>query len=423
MFNKIQSFIAQTEERKKLVSNIFSLGVLQVASYVLPLLTVPYLVRILGPEYFGLTSFATATIMYFILITEYGFNLTTTQQISINRNDKTKLSQIFSSVMIIKIVLTFICFILMTILVFSFEKFSKHWEVYFISYGIVIGQVLFPIWLFQGLEQMKYITFINIGSKIFFTICIFIFIHTKSDYMYVPLLNSLGYLVAGIWSLFLVRKKFKINFTWQNISILKATLLEGWHIFYSSLAVSIYTISTTFILGLFTNNTVVGYYAGADKIVQAVKGLYQPIATAIYPLISKKMNDDKKAGLNFIKIIIKYVCGYMSAISFVLFFFAEPIVHLLLGRQYQQSIVILKIMAFLPLIVSMSNIYGIQIMLNLGYKKMFSRIISIAAFLAIVLSLLLVPLYAALGTAITLLIVELFVTFAMYYYVQVKILK
>jgi len=311
----------------------------------------------------------------------------------------------------------------MTILVFSFEKFSKHWEVYFISYGIVIGQVLFPIWLFQGLEQMKYISFINIGSKIFFTICIFIFIHTKSDYMYVPLLNSLGYLVAGIWSLFLVRKKFKINFTWQNISILKATLLEGWHIFYSSLAVSIYTISTTFILGLFTNNTVVGYYAGADKIVQAVKGLYQPIATAIYPLISKKMNDDKKAGLNFIKIIIKYVCGYMSAISFVLFFFAEPIVHLLLGRQYQQSIVILKIMAFLPLIVSMSNIYGIQIMLNLGYKKMFSRIISIAAFLAIVLSLLLVPLYAALGTAITLLIVELFVTFAMYYYVQIKILK
>lgn len=423
MFNKIKNNFTQTEEKKKLVSNIFSLGVLQIASYVLPLLTVPYLVRVLGPEYFGLTSFATATIMYFILITEYGFNLTTTQQISINRNNKTKLSQIFSSVMIIKILLTIICFILMTILVFSFEKFSKHWEVYFISYGIVIGQVLFPIWLFQGLEQMKYITFINIGSKIFFTICIFIFVHAKSDYIYVPLLNSLGYLVAGIWSLILVRRKFKINFIWQNISILKMTLLEGWHIFYSSLAVSIYTISTTFILGLFTNNTIVGYYSGADKIVQAVKGLYQPIATAIYPLISKKMNDDKIAGLNFIKSITNYVGGYMTAISCILFFFAEPIVHLLLGRQYQQSILILKVMAFLPLIVAMSNIYGIQIMLNLGYKKMFSRIISIAALLAIILSLLLVPLYAALGTAITLLIVELFVTVAMYYYVQLKILK
>lgn len=423
MFNKIQNYLTQTEERKKLVSNIFSLGVLQVASYVLPLLTVPYLVRVLGPEFFGLTSFATATIMYFILITEYGFNLTTTQQISIHRNDKSKLSQIFSSVMIIKIVLAILCFIMMTILVFSFKKFSNHWEVYFISYGIVIGQVLFPIWLFQGLEQMKYITFINIGSKIFFTICIFIFVHTKTDYLYVPLLNSLGYLVGGIWSLFLVRRKFKINFIWQNISILKVTLFEGWHIFYSSLAVSIYTISTTFILGVFTNNTVVGYYAGADKIVQAVKGLYQPIATAIYPLISKKMNDNKKEGLFFINSIKNYVGVYMAAISFVLFFFAEPIVHLLLGKQYQQSILILKITAFLPLIVSMSNIYGIQIMLNLGYKKMFSRIISIAAFLAIVLSLLLVPLYAALGTAITLLIVELFVTFAMYYYVEVKILK
>jgi PST family polysaccharide transporter len=174
MFNKIQKFLTETEEKKNIVSNIFSLGVLQVASYALPLLTVPYLVRILGPEFFGLTSFATATVMYFILITEYGFNLTTTQQISIHRHNLVKLGQIFSSVMIIKMMLTIVCFVLMSILVFSFEKFSKHWEVYFISYGIVIGQALFPIWLFQGLEQMKYITFINIGSKIFFTICIFI---------------------------------------------------------------------------------------------------------------------------------------------------------------------------------------------------------------------------------------------------------
>jgi PST family polysaccharide transporter len=423
MFSKVQNFLTKSEEKKKLVGNIFSLGVLQVASYILPLLTVPYLVRVLGPEYFGLTSFATAMIMYFILITEYGFNLTTTQQISINRDNKTKLSQIFSSVMIIKILLMIVCFILMCIIIFSFKKFSKHWEVYFISYGIVIGQVLFPVWLFQGLEQMKYITLINIGSKIFFTICIFIFVHVKSDYIYVPLLNSLGYLVAGIWSLILVRRKFKINFIWQHFSTLKETLLDGWHIFYSSLAVSIYTISTTFILGLFTNNTIVGYYSGADKIVQAVKGLYQPIATAIYPLISKKMNENKKDGLNFIKRITVYIGGYMTAISCLLYFFAESIVHLLLGKQYQQSIIVLKIISFLPLIVAMSNIYGIQIMLNLGYKKMFSRIISIAAFLAITLSLVLVPIYAELGTAITLLIVELFVTVAMYYFVQLKIMK
>jgi PST family polysaccharide transporter len=423
MFKKIQKILTETEEKKKLVSNIFSLGVLQVASYILPLFTVPYLVRVLGPEFFGLTSFASATVMYFILITEYGFNLTTTRQISIYRNDLNKLNQIFSSVMIIKILLTIFCFILMTIVVFSFEKFRHHWEVYFISYGIVVGQVLFPIWLFQGLEQMKYITLINLGTKIFFTICIFIFVHFKSDYIYVPLLNSLGFIVAGIWSLILVKIKFKIQFIWQNISTLKLTLLEGWHVFYSSLAVSIYTISTTFILGIFTNNTIVGYYAGADKIVQAIKGLYQPIATAIYPLISKKINDDRKAGLILIKKLTIYVGLYMTVISCILFFFAEPIVNLLLGIQYQQSILLLKIMAFLPLIVSLSNIYGIQIMLNLGYKKMFSRIISIAALLAIILSFLLVPLYAALGTAITLLIVELFVTAAMYYYVQLKILK
>ncbi len=421
MFKKIKKKLTDTEEKRRLASNILSLGVLQGANYILPLLTVPYLVRVLGPEYFGLLAFATATTAYFMLITDYGFNLSATRQISIHRDDKDKINEIFSSVMMIKAALMVVSFGLMSLLVCSFEKFGQHWEVYFITFGMVIGQVLFPVWLFQGMERMKYITYLNIGAKVFFTVCIFIFVKEQADYLLVPLLTAMGFIVAGIWSLYLVKKEFNVSFDWQSTDTLKFQLAEGWHVFFSSMAISLYTISTTFILGLFTNNTVVGYFAAADKIVQAVKGLYQPVSQAIYPLISKKIHEDKQAGLAFIHRTTWVVGTGMFAISLLLFLLAEPIVNLLLGQQYQQSVLLLQIMAFLPFIIALSNMFGIQTMLNLGYKQAFSRILVVAAILGVVLSLVLVPMYEGLGTAVTLLVVEVFVTVAMYFYLKIRL--
>jgi polysaccharide transporter, PST family len=418
LIEKFKHKLTGTDEKKRLTSNIFSLGVLQGASYILPLLTVPYLVRVLGPEYFGLLAFSTATIAYFMLITDYGFNLSATRQISIHRDDKTKVNEIFSSVMMIKTALMLISFVLMSLLVFSFEKFSQHWEVYLISFGMVIGQVLFPVWLFQGMERMKYITYLSLGTKIFFTICVFIFVQEQSDYLMVPLLTAFGSIIAGVWSLYLVKKEFAVSFSWQPMQIVKFQLAEGWHVFFSSMAISLYTISATFILGLFTSNTVVGYFAAADKIVQAVKGLYSPVSQAIYPLIGKKIHEDKQAGLAFIKKTTWRVGTGMFVISLALFLLAEPIIHLLLGSQYEQSLLLLQIMAFLPFIIALSNIYGIQTMLNLGYKQAFSRILIMAAVIGVGLSFLLVPVYEDLGAAITLLIVEVFVTVVMYLYLK-----
>ena len=106
---------------------------------------------------------------------------------------------------------------------------------------------------------------------------------------------------------------------------------------------------------------------------------------------------------------------------FCCFLLAEPIVNLLLGQQYQRSVLLLQIMAFLPFIISLSNIFGIQTMLNLGYKQAFSRILVVAAILGVGLSLVLVPVYEGLGTAVTLLAVEVFVMVAMYFYLKIRL--
>ncbi len=418
MFDQLKQKLAGTDEKKRLISNIFSLGVLQGANYILPLLTLPYLVRVLGVEYFGLLAFATATIGFFIIITDYGFNLSATRQVAIHRDDKLKLNEIFSSVMMIKSFLLLLSLLLLCVLLLSVDKFGEHWQVYLLAFGVVLGQVLFPVWLFQGLEQMKYITYLNIAAKSFFTVCILVFVQSQDDYLWVPLLTSLGFVLAGVWSLYLVYTKFDIAFQWQAKTVLRFQLLEGWHVFFSSLSISMYTIAVPFILGLFANNAAVGYFSAADKLVQAVKGLFQPVSQAMYPLVSQKMRHDRLAGLRLVRQMTWLLGSAMLVMGCVLWIYAEPIVLLVLGQEYQASVVLLKIMAFLPFVVALSNMLGIQTMLTLGYEQAFGRILLVAALLGMTLGAVLSWLFQAEGAAWSLLVVEILVTLMMWVFVR-----
>lgn len=408
----------EKSEKKRLLENIVSLGLLQGVNYVIPILTIPYLVRILGPDYFGLLAFSTATIMYFVLLSDYGFNLSATRQISIHRENPQKINEIFSSVMIIKISLMLFGFFLLILLTSLVQKFNEHWEVYVMTFGLVIGNVLFPVWFFQGMEKMKYITYINIFSKSVFTLLIFIFVNTKSDFILVPLFTALGGIFGGLWSLYVIIKKMGYKFICPTLSDIKFQLSDGWHVFLSSMAISLYTISNTFILGLLTNNTTVGQFAAIEKILQAVKGLYQPISQAVYPLIGKKFKHDRMAALGFIKQFSKIVILLMTLVSVFLYIFADSIVDLILGSQFANAATLLKIMSPLPLVIAISNILGILTMLNLGLKSAFSGILILAAILGIILSITLVPSLQEHGTAYTLLVVELFVMLSMFFYLR-----
>ncbi|MCH7407963.1 flippase [Belliella sp. DSM 111904] len=405
------------EDHRRLLTNVFSLGTIQIVNYILPLLTVPYLVRILEPDFFGLLAFATATITYFALITDYGFNLSATRQVSIHRDDSKKVNEIFNATMIIKFLLMLISFLIMCFLVYFIEKFRNHWELYMITFGMVIGQFLFPIWLFQGMEKMKYITFINVSTKVLFTLSIFTLIREQDDYLLVQGLTSAGFIVSGTLSMIFAKRKFRVFFYLPSWFILKNHFKDGWYIFTSTLAISLFTTSTTFILGLFTNNTLVGYYAAAEKIVHAVKGLNGPVSQAIYPLISKKIHTNLRTGASFIYKIGKVIILFSFFISLVLLIFAEPISDLLLGDQYKPSIVLLRIMSFLPLIIAISNLCAVQGLYNMGKADLVSKYLSLIGIVHVFLICLLIPFFGIVGAAIGVVVTEVLGTiFSIYYF-------
>lgn len=417
LLSKLQRFV-NSEEKRRLMSNFFSLSILQGVNYIFPLITFPYLVRVLGVEYFGLLTFATAIIAYFQIITDYGFNLTATREISIHRDNKAKLTEIFSSVMTIKVILMILSIIILSIIVFSFEKFAKDWLVYYLTFGTVIGQVLFPVWFFQGIERMKYITYLNVISKLIFTLAVFILVHKKDDYIIVPLLTSLGAVIPGLWSLVIIKKKFGVVFVFQRFENILVYLKEGWHVFLSQLNISLFNQTNVIILGLLTNNTAVGYYSAAEKIMRALAMLQTPITNAIFPYISLKINNNKQLAFNELKkIVIITTIGYFVLLSNI-FIFSEHIITFLYNSNMIGSIIVLKIMSFIPLTIFLNNIFGTQIMLNTGKEKEFFYVLLIGGMVNLILVSILSYFFSYIGAAISLLLVEIYIMLGMFFCVR-----
>lgn len=407
-------------KNNKIIHNFLSLASVQVLNYILPLITLPYLLRVVGVSHFGLISFAQAIMQYFILFTDYGFNLIATRDISKVRDDKEKVSLIFCTVMAAKLILLLLSFAVLIILIVAVPKFREDTLLYLFTFGMVVGSVLFPTWFFQGIEEMKVISLLNIFSKLIFTIGIFIVVKTPEDYLNVAILNSLGFILIGVISIFIVFFKYKVKLKLPEVHQIVSQMKEGWDIFLSNMFSSLYTTSNTVILGFLASNTVVGYFSAADKIIKACSSVISPIIQAVYPHISNLIEKSKEETLVLIRKIGIYITCVIGAGCLVLLFGAPYLLPLLAGNSYDNSILLIQIMSFLPLIIGWANIFGILTLINFGYQKELSRIYIYSSLFSIITTIVLVPAFKEVGTAINVTLIEIIVTVAMYYVLKKK---
>ncbi len=397
----------QSNDNKRLFTNFLSLSVLQGTNLFLPLITFPYLVKVLGIEKFGLISFALATVAYFEVLTDYGFDLSATRQISINRNDNDKITSIYSSVLSIKAVLSLLSFILLAILVFSFSKFSDFFLVYFFTFGRVVGKSLFPVWFFQGMEKMEITTYLNILAKVIFTVAIFLFVKTEEDFLLVPIFNSLGFIVVGVVAMAQIRFTFGVKFNLQPRETLVEHLKDGWHIFLSRIYVNIYTSTNTFLLGILTDNIMVGYYSVANKIIEALTAPFGPACNALYPYMAKLYHDNIQKFYRLINQMNLLFLGVAIILFVVSFVFGEWIITFVNGSLDQEIYTIYLVLIFKILLAPYVYFFS-QIFINQNRKGEYLQVVKYTFIANLVLVPAFIYFYAGFGMALSVLIVGVF---------------
>lgn len=406
-------------KKDTLFENIVSLFTLKGLEYIIGFITFPYLVHTLGPTYYGVITFTQSFINYFILVTDYSFNLTAPQQLA--TTEPKYWGKIFTTIMYTKIIILGLCSFFIVLFITIFDNIFTNKILCFVIYLNVIGNVIFPIWFFQGIQKMRYITIVNIVSRTIATVLIFIFIKTSNDYILAALFLSITPIIAGCLSFFVLLTRYKFIFVKIRLSDIKEQIKYGWEIFLSIIFINIYSSSNVFFLGLLTNNTIVGYFSAVKKIIDCINGLLTPITQAIYPYINSKIKTSKKEALLFIKKCTLILSVGTGCISIGLYIFSDVLVNIFLGKSFISSIGLLKVMAFLPLITLLSNMWGIQTLIPFGYKNVFSKIVIKSAILNTLMIFFWIHFLEAEGVAYSMLITELFVTSMCYYKVKTKI--
>ncbi|MEK6492428.1 flippase [Myroides odoratimimus] len=412
---KIKAFLNE-KDYKVLVSNFLSLAVLQGLNILLPFLTIPYLLRVVGVEKFGLISFALAFVTFFQIVVEYGFNNTATRDISVVSEKKKDVERIFSEVLTAKIFLLVVCTVVFLLTVLLIPKFSGDRWVYIFTYLSVVGQTIFPIWLFQGIQQMKYITYLNVLFKTIFTIAIFFFVNKSSDYQLAPLFTSLGFLFSGVSALVIVNKKFGYSFRIASLSRIKYQLIKGKYLFFSEFQIALIANLNVLIIGFLLNNTAVGYYATAEKVIRAVSNFQAPIINAVYPYISKLMINDKNKAIRQIKKIAYFgvIIDIIGAI--LLFISADFIFSVLFGEPNKSSVVVFRIMILFPMLSFLDQVFGKLVLLTNGKEKLFFSVFFFTSIISVLFSFSFTYFFGFIGTSVSNVIAQLLLVIGMWYY-------
>jgi polysaccharide transporter, PST family len=385
--------------RRILIENIASLAVLQFLNYAAPLITLPYLARVLNPSQFGLLAYTQGILLYFDLFTDFGFNFSATRAISSLRNDRIAVARIFWSTLAAKLLLMTISGFCVVALIFAVPNLRSMAALLMVNYLYVIGTAFFPVWYFQGLERLK-LAALYVGLGRLLTVpALLLFVKSSDDIVIAGAIQASVELTASILSAPAVYGRLGPGWyrpRWHDIA---ARLKEGWPLFLSASALQITSSSATVMLGGLSDTTQIAYYSAADKLIKAVSSALNPIGQALYPRISAIQAFSTDKAFAVIRKSLRVMSLLAIALSATTYFVAQPFCHVFLGQRFAQSVTVLQTLAPLPFLMGLINVLGLQTMLVFGMDYMFFRIVAGSVVVGLPLTALLAWKLGAVGAA------------------------
>lgn len=394
--SELKKQLIGSQDGKTVFANFGYLSLLQIAGYVFPLISMPYLARVIGADGFGKIAFASAVVVWIQTISDWGFNLTATRDVAQNRNDKEKVSRILSNVLWARCILAILSGLILLVVVLSVPYLRENADIIFVTFLLVPGYILFPEWFFQAIERMKYTTIFNLVIKLMFTISVFVFIHKKEDYLMQPLLTTVGYLLCGIGALYLIFKKWGYTlYKPEWMEILK-TIRSSTDVFINNLMPNLYNSFSVMLLGFLGGATANGLYDGGNKFPNIFYHFQSVLSRAFYPFLSRRPDKHSfYAKLNIVTALIG---------AFFLIIMSPLVIKIMLGDEFEKSVIVMQILSFSVVFLAMDYTYGTNFLIINHKEKPLRNLTFVSSIVGMGVSIPLVYYFSYIGAAITVLL-------------------
>lgn len=396
MITRIRELRARARSSKDgrtLISNFKYMMLLQVMGYFFPLITIPYLARVIGVDGFGKIAFAAAIIVWFQTITDWGFNYTATRDVAQNKDDLDKVSEIFSNVFWAKVVLMVLSLALLLMAIVLIPYFKENHAIILVTFLLVPAHIMFPDWFFQAMERMRFITIFNLISRALFTVLVFVFINDKEDFILQPVLVSAGMMLCGFFSMYLIVVKWKVKLISPSWFCILRTLKKSSNVFVNNMVPNLYNSFSVVLLGFYGGSASNGLLDSGRKFAEIGSQFLKVVSRVFFPFLSRKIHKHD--------LYMVVQLGLSFLFSSFLFVAAPWIIQFFFTPEFFPAITILQIMSLSLIFLSLSNIYGTNYMIIKGHERSLRNITVLTSLTGFVFAFPLIYYYDYVGAALT----------------------
>lgn len=406
-------------DQQSIKKNFAYSSILTVSTYIFPLITFPYVTRVLGVENIGICNFVDSVIQYFILFAMMGMQTMAIRVIAQSRGDRSKLSSAFNSLLALNLSTTFLSIVALFIAIAYSTKLQQYQSMFYIGAAKILFNSLLIEWFYKGIEDFKYITIRTLIVKIIYVILIFTIIQTPEDYIWYFAITVLMFVVNALVNIVYARKF--VSFSFHNLSIkplLKPFFVLGVYLILTSM----YTSFNVAYLGFVRDETEVGYYSTATKLYSVILGIYSAFTGVMLPRMSKlisdgKFDDFKRLAYRSLDVLFLFS---MPLISFSIAF-APQIVSIIAGPGFEGAILPMRIIMPLMIVIGYEQLLIVQILTPLNEDKVIFLNSFLGALNGILLNILIVKQLGAIGSSIVWILSEMTVLLSAQYFVYKRI--
>jgi len=360
---------------KVFFKNLSALSLIQISNTLIPLLIIPYLTYIISPEHFAELEFARYFCHFFTVVVNYGFDVTITRTIANKKNNHRFISYLGSQVFYAKFLLLLFSSLVFVLLVQNTERWHEIQLLLYSTFAINFGFLLFPQWLFQGLEKLIKVSMLHFISKITMAILIVLLIREDSKYWVFNALQSLGLILVGLYSFVLLKKYVNFRFFAPSFSDIKKITIRATPVFLSTVLIITPGLIYFFLIERFGTSRDLVAYSTANKVIVSIQTiLLIPFSQAFFPMISRQVNESHELFERNIRKSAMVATGVGLLTGLFIYVFASPIIRIIFGEAYLPAKHSLQMLGFLPLVSIIANIYVFQALLSLKKDQLFMKI-------------------------------------------------